>query len=259
MMGATDCGEWYDVRDPFRHFQASNVLRCEQYRAIGAEFQNVLDVTEGRAQGGNRFSRSDQNYDARMLPITERNMARFDPFLSESWLRSLCELVNIPYIPRIDAALHSSPQNSRSGWIHTDFCSGWFDESRYSGTGILFPDRGRCNYFEGIPKVAGAKPVEYVRAATLIFYLCNDDWTRGDGGETGFYGGERESLNTQILLLPPVNNTLILFECSPHSYHRFVSNPGRARNSLILWLHCDLQFAVDRWGPRAVKRRGNKQ
>jgi hypothetical protein len=256
MIGVSQYGKWCEVRDPFRHFQASEVLPNEQYRAIEAEFQRLLDVTEGRAQGGIQLIKSDRNYDARMLPITEQNMDRFHPFFSESWLSSLCGLVKIPYIPRIDAALHSSPQNSRSGWIHTDFCSGWFDESRYSGTGILFPDRTRCHYFEGTPRTAGAKPAEYIRAATLIFYLCNDNWTQGDGGETGFYGSGRESQNTQTLLVAPINNRLILFECSPHSYHRFVSNPGRVRNSLILWLHCEVQSAEDRWGPRAINRRG---
>src|SRR5208337_3787 len=97
---------------------------------------------------------------------------------------------------RIDGALHSSPKNSRTGWIHTDYCSAWFDESAEDRGGILFPDRTRCQYFDGQPKVADAKPVEYVRAATLIFYCCNDDWRAGDGGETALYAAARDTDNS---------------------------------------------------------------
>lgn len=258
-MGVLEYGEWREVRSPFRHFQASNVLAAESYRVIALEFQRVLDATEGRITGGPRFGKPAANYDARMLPITEENMEHFPPFFSDGWLRSLSDLVRIPFVPRIDGALHSSPPNSRSGWMHTDFCSGWFDESRNESPAFLFPDRSRCHYFEGAAKVAGAKPTEYVRAATLIFYLCNDDWAPGDGGETEFYGSRKDSQNTRKLLIPPVNNSLILFECSPHSYHRFITNPGRTRNSLILWLHCEVDFVEKRWGSSVLRRKGNNQ
>lgn len=122
---------------------------------------------------------------------------------------------------------------------------------------LMFPPRGRCNYFTGQAKVPDAKPKEYIRAATMIFYLCNDGWEQGDGGETGIYSADCETEDTVVKLIPPLNNSLFLFECSPHSYHRFVTNPGRTRNSIILWLHASVQDAEARWG-KAINRRDGR-
>ena len=74
------------------------------------------------------------------------------------------------------------------------------------------------------------------------------------GGETGLYGAGRQTAHTDSALIPPVNNSLILFECTPHSYHRFVANPGMVRNSIVMWLHCTEAHAVERWGEMIERR-----
>jgi hypothetical protein len=88
----------------------------------------------------------------------------------------------------------------------------------------------------------------------MIYYLCNEGWSEPDGGETGLYGAAKPHDRTIASRVPPVDNTLLLFECSPHSYHRFLTNPGRRRNSIILWLHTTVDAAEARW-PNAVTRR----
>ena len=71
------------------------------------------------------------------------------------------------------------------------------------------------------------------------------------GGETGLYAAKVDREHTTIELVPPADNTLLLFECSPHSYHRFIANPGRRRNCIIIWLHASVDAALSRW-PDAV-------
>jgi len=258
-MKALERGIWWEVRDPFRHFEAADVLDEEAYRSVATSFQKILDATDSGGPAEHRLAQSTSNYDARMLSLQGDLVHSFAPFLTEEWLRSLAALYELPFLARVDAALHSSPRNSRTGWVHTDFCSAWFDEGRKIFPGeLLFPDRSRCNYFEGTAKTADAKPVEYIRALTMIFYLCNNEWKAGDGGETGLYSTAKPTPESMKTLLPPINNRLLLFECSPHSYHRFIANPGRVRNSLILWLHSTVESTESQWGTGTVRRRGAK-
>ncbi len=245
---------WWEHRVPFRHFRAEGVLSSSDYLAIASAFTEILDSTEGRSKGRHRMSRTTEGYDARMLPMDNSLSLAFSPFFEDRWIKSLFELLGLPFLDRIDGALHSSPKGSRSGWIHTDFCSAWFDESIESPSPMVFPNRSRCDYFTGRRRSENVVSKEYVRVATLIFYLCNDGWTDGDGGETALYDSCKEVSDTKIDLVPPTNNSLLLFECSPHSYHRFVKNPGCTRNSAILWLHGTIEYVESRWGS-AVNRR----
>ncbi|MFI0790432.1 2OG-Fe(II) oxygenase [Streptomyces lydicus] len=239
-------GDWWCYRTPFRHWRASDVLDEARYKAVASVFRTTIANSAGRYAGTHGLSAGTSNYDAQIFPIGTSTATAFHPFFSDEWIRSLHRLLAVPETHRIDAALHSSPPGSRTGWIHNDFCSGWFDEATAS-SGLAFANRAGCDYFTGRSRNESARPKEYVRAATLIYYLCNDGWSEGDGGETGFYGAGQQHDRTSVALVPPLNNTLLLFECSPHSYHRFVTNPRRRRNSIILWLHTTVNDAQSRW------------
>ncbi|MFI0898479.1 2OG-Fe(II) oxygenase [Streptomyces sp. NPDC020983] len=247
-------GDWWAYRSPFRHWRASDVLDEASYQAVSSSFRSFLDGSADQPKGRRGLRAGTANYDAQMLTIDDSVARLFEPFFSDHWIQSLHEFVAVPQTRRIDAALHSSPEGSRTGWIHTDFCSGWFDESS-AGDGRFFADRSGCDYFTGRPKKTTASPKEYVRAATMIYYLCNDGWSESDGGETGLYGAEKQRDRTTTALVPPLNNTLLLFECSPHSYHRFIANPGRRRNSIILWLHTTVEDSESRWLDAVNRRR----
>jgi hypothetical protein len=212
-----------------------------------------LERTENDGPGPYTLKRTNPKYDALMLGMNDRLAPEFDPFFSLDWLQTLARLTSIPEIRRIDGGLHSNPKGSRSGWIHTDFCSGWFDQS--STQPGLLPRRNMVDYFTGKPKCNGAKPVEYVRAVTMIYYLCNDGWKPGDGGETGLYASSHAAALTAFDDVPPINNSALVFRCSPHSYHRFIGNPGRTRNSIILWLHSTVEGAESTWRGRMTRRK----
>jgi 2OG-Fe(II) oxygenase superfamily len=245
--------KWWGHKYPFRHFRAESVLDVDAYERVSSAFVSILETTEGRNIGPYRLAKTNPKYDALMLGMNEDLARSFDPFFSQAWLRELYKFVGLPEVNRIDGGLHSSPQGSHDGWIHNDLCSGWFDES--SPEPGPFPNRKMCEYFNGTPKSKGAKPTEYIRAATMIYYLCNDGWRPGDGGETGLYPSSRMGLHTEFESVPPINNSVLLFECSPHSYHRFIANPGRTRNSIILWLHTSVARAESMWGGAITRRK----
>ena len=239
-------GQWWLERTPFHHFRAENVFSPADYARLAATFAETM--AGGKAAGGKGKT---ANYDADIMGLTGALAPSFDPLFTDSWIAAMHRAMSLPDIHRVDAALHSSAPGSRTGWIHTDFCSAWFDEPEPIAGTPVFPDRAACDYFTGKPKTATARPKEYVRAATMIFFLCNDGWRLGDGGETGLYATAH---GHGPALVPPVNNSLVYFRCSPHSYHRFVTNPGRTRNSIILWIHETVETAVSAWGHGAVRR-----
>jgi hypothetical protein len=243
----TSFGRWIEYKRPFKHYRAVNVLDPESYAKISSNFSSILNNSH-ELSSRYRLSKSNQDYDALMLGITSELAHSFSPFFDVEFLRLIATFLSRPFILRIDGGLHSNLTGSRTGWIHTDFCSGWFDESDDESNMSLFPSRSHCEYFTGKKRKETSKPVEYVRLATLIYYLCNDNWRVGDGGETGLYGASKMTSSTFYDLVPPINNTLLLFECSPHSYHRFVTNPLRTRNSIILWLHSTVEYAESVWG-----------
>jgi hypothetical protein len=244
-------GEWCVYQRPFRHIRAERVFRTDVYQSLEGAFLSLMSAKEINADGEPGFGQR-AGYDALILGLRQNLASHFVPLFERRWIDFLAGLVDLPALPQIDGALHHIPVNSRSGWIHNDFCSGWFDAK---GTGnTVFPDRTECDYFTGTPKSPDAQPQEFIRAATMIFYLQNDGWKDGCGGETGLYACSRAGLG-EMCAVAPANNSLLLFECSPHSYHSLIANPGSQRNSIILWLHSSVENAQSRWGRGFTRRK----
>jgi hypothetical protein len=245
-------GEWYLLDRPFRHVRAEMVFRKKTYDALVEAFVSLKE-REGCDQSETaRFSKRQPGYDAEMLAVDQEVASFFSPLFERRWTRFLGGLLGLPDRAQIDGGLHHIPVDSRSGWVHNDFCSAWFDEGTTGD--IIFPDRRKCDYFSGTLKSADARPREYIRAATMIFYLQNDDWQKGCGGETGLYTASAPDLGA-CSTVPPLSNSLLLFECSPHSYHRLLANPGCPRRSVIMWLHDTVQDTQSRWGDGATRRK----
>ncbi|MDT4982832.1 MAG: hypothetical protein QOF95_322, partial [Pseudonocardiales bacterium] len=91
-----------------------------------------------------------------------------------------------------------------------------------------------------------------IRAVSLLFYVGNPDWVPGDGGETGLFANIDTAARGPRAAVPPVNNSLVMFECTPFSWHAFVSNVSNPRNSVVMWLHRRKDEAVARWGEQSI-------
>lgn len=228
------------------------MLAEEEYNRIWTYFAALLRSSEEDGDSKSRFGRSSERYDARVLAVNSERAPQLEPFFSIEWIRRLYDLFGYPDIGYIDGALHSSLPGSRTGWIHTDLCSAWFvNPPRNSG--LTFPDRSVCDYFTGRVRGKPVRTVELKRVAAMIYYLGNDGWQIGDGGETALYDCPFESRLSPPTMVPPVNNSLLLFECTPHSYHRFISNVRATRNSIILWIHSTPDEVLSRWAMKGVE------
>lgn len=98
----------------------------------------------------------------------------------------------------------------------------------------------------------GSAARETMRAVSVLFYLANPAWSVGDGGETGLYPSHEAAARQGGVLVPPVNNSLVMFECTPHSWHAFAGASRQVRNCLVMWLHRPKREVVELWGESSV-------
>ncbi|MFN2517963.1 MAG: 2OG-Fe(II) oxygenase, partial [Jatrophihabitantaceae bacterium] len=140
---------------------------------------------------------------------------------------------------------------SASGWPHNDLNPGWFAEPPAGAHRIQLPGDNHVDYHRGTHP-AGVHARETVRAVSLLYYLANPEWTPGDGGETGLFANFDAAHLGPSSAVAPINNSLVMFECTPFSLHAFLTNRVHARNSVIMWLHRTKDDAIARWGAQSI-------
>lgn len=248
-LAASLTGEpWWRCAQPFPHVVARDVFVPTVQAQLEAAFASVL--AEKLAQRGPRpgGERPVRRYDADIVPFEPRHKALFPVVLDAAFHRMLAELLGLRVTNDVDGGIHHHEPDSASGWVHNDLNPGWFAASDGD---VNLPDHANCGYKTGYA-AGGVRPVMRVRAAALIYFLGNGPWRDGDGGETGLYAFEKQPVLRPSKRIAPVDNSLLLFRCTPHSYHAFLSNVRSARHSIILWLHEDVAASDARWGRDAL-------
>lgn len=160
-------------------------------------------------------------------------------FVSQALQQYLCgffsthhqEYVNQYMI--LGAHQHNPP--TETSWKHTDFNIVSFlpNKERHQGCLDLWQPTD-CQYTND---TLNDQPdcVKVCRYVACIYYLNNDNWAVGDGGETGIYSAF--SPDTPLFAkIAPRNNSLLFFEINPLSFHS-AQEANKQRNSLIWWYH----------------------
>jgi hypothetical protein len=235
---------WWIFSSPFPHITAEDVFSPGTYAALSAAFDLLFESR--RRQPGAQFygSRTSRWFDADIIPFVEADKISFPVMLCPEWHKLLAGCVGVEATADIDAGLHHHEPRSANGWIHNDLNPGWFPSTNNE---VNLSNRDICDYRNGAV-FADCAPIERVRVATMIFFLNNENWEIADGGETGLYESALQPLNYPSKRIPPKNNSLLLFECTPRSYHAFLSNHYKPRNSIILWLHTERERTKAKWG-----------
>jgi hypothetical protein len=229
---------WIVRRSPFKHMIVHDLFEASVLERLKASFRERVQ------DGGARRSRI-ANYDATVLPLNDTDRISLAPFLDFEWLRLISKAMGVDPCFEVDGALHSHPSGSRSGWIHNDYNPGWFARSA-NDREVYLNSSDVCDYKTGKTPPSSGSPVRRMRYLTLIYYLENPPWVLGMGGETGIYLSQRQPVDQADVFVPPRENTLLVFECTPHSWHSFRTT-GFRRNSLTLWLHRDFEQAKQQW------------
>jgi 2OG-Fe(II) oxygenase superfamily len=233
---------WVRRTVPFPHVVATNVFVADFYQRLHDQF---LALLRDRPQA---FNKGIANYDAAAADIGPYD-GPLSLFVSREWHDLLGALTGVTGTGDMIATMHHHDPGSRRGWPHNDLAPGWFggpppcpDEVRLAGVdGVGYRDGTR-------PDGVSARPG--VRAASALFYVANEPWQPGDGGETGLFssGTGRQG---PAAVVPPVNNSLVIFECTPYSQHTFLG-ARKPRNSVVMWIHRPLAETVQRWGERSI-------
>jgi hypothetical protein len=238
--------QWVYGTHPFPHIRVANVFATAAYERLAAACRGVLATGADRARSA-RLAYYGARFDGHIFPFRHGLSGPLSIFVSRAWVDLLACATGVNATADVNGALHHHAKGSKSGFIHKDYSACWFiDQPRADGVHVS--DSGRCDYRTGMTTVPGAIARERVRAVAMIYYLNNPPWAAGDGGETGLYLGADDDVAHPAAAVPPVNNSMLVFECSPNSFHSFISNWRHPRNSVAMWLHRTKESAIARWG-----------
>ncbi|PWJ86907.1 2-oxoglutarate-Fe(II)-dependent oxygenase superfamily protein [Mesorhizobium loti] len=238
---------WCRTSAPFRHITATSVFISDYYDQLDQAFRRILRDGLGEQARGRRISRSMPGYDAYGMTFPYDYNGPFALFMTRHFHDMIAGLFQVPCTGHVNCGIHHHAPGSLDGWVHNDLNPAFFVDYR-SDDGINIVRHDQCSYARGV--VPNGKPPgrKVVRAVAMIFYLCNDGWEWGDGGCTGLYRYKDSPVGSPDVTIPPLNNSLLLFECTPWSFHSYMSNTRGARNSLIMWLHRSVEDVASRWG-----------
>ena len=232
---------WLRCSSPFPYVRARDVFSPGVYGAMADQYSDLLS--------GGHFGRGIPGYDVTAYTVTGKMTGPLSLFCKRPWHDMLARLFGVNATGELNIALHNHAVGSLDGSPHNDLNPGWFaDGPRSDGIFVHDPAYG-CDYRYG-PKNPEVTAVERVRAIAVIFYLANP--VRGVGGETGLYRAASDPIRRPADVVPPANNSLVAFECTPTSFHGFISNQNALRNCLVMWLHREKKEAIRRWGESSI-------
>lgn len=242
---------WRVSAFPFQHVTGKQIFKDEIYRRLELAFRAVLERGTSEMPSRGRFSRIFRNYDAYCARIPQDPANPLALFLTREWHDVLANLFDMATTGDVSAELHHHSLGSRNGSIHNDFNPGWFRKEN-TEVSLNISDSDLCDYKTGKVKAEGTIPIQRIRAVACIFYLANEKWHRGDGGETSLYLTRDSRIEEPATSIVPENNSLIAFPVTPYSFHTFLRNRRHPRNSIVLWLHREYDNAIAEWGAKSV-------
>jgi hypothetical protein len=244
--------KWLRRPWPFPHVIARDVFRRDFYGALAGQLREILSRGLSEAPARDRFSRSIPGYDAYGIGLDRALPGPLAIFLSPLWRDLLSGLFGIGVTPYVFAGAHYHATGSKSGFVHNDFNPTWFP--RAATMQIQTPNHELCAYRSGVGPLDASRKIEVVRGAAMIFFLLNDGWRPGDEGETGLYDSARRPVSEPGVRVAPENNCLVAFECTPHSFHAYLTNTRLPRTSIIMWVHRPLEEAAEKYGRENLER-----
>jgi 2OG-Fe(II) oxygenase superfamily len=248
---------WQCCTRPFVHYIARDAFVPQFYAELDAAFAELMNRGLSEHHDPARFSRNISNYDAYSMLFDWNMPEPFRLFISREWHDMLAQLTDIPATGDVTGGFHHHRSGSESGQIHNDLNPGWFVDTQDPGK-VNLSRNDLCDYSSGKVHGTGYQVHESVRALAVLMYLHNPSWHEDDGGETGLYRNSSQPTDAPTKMVPPLNNTLLIFECTPRSYHSFLPNKNGPRNSLIMWLHRPKSDVIQRWGRDAIIGWGNR-
>jgi hypothetical protein len=235
---------WIRRSHPFPHVIAYDVFTPVVYRRLEENFLRLLGETQGDPYM--------EQHDIQGRTVNYELAHHLEPFVTRAFHDVLAAVLKLDATGHVAVGMHHHRVEGQHGFPHNDLNPGWFLEGPSTGE-LVFSEPG-IDYTTGARRCGDAigPVVETIRAASVLYYLANPPWEPGDGGATGLYRSGTDDIENPVALVPPINNSMLMFECTPTSYHGFIGRCRNPRNSIIMWLHQPKRDVVERWGEDAV-------
>lgn len=211
-------------KTPFPHVVIDDFFKPDIYQKLCEGFNKKLqDGLSDKEYDNLKFHLFEIDYDGYVYTPS----ATIDPtnplsiFYSLEWNLFFSKLFNQHTTFETAFAFHHHSPGDRTGFVHHDYTDKNFVSSSRMPNGVI-PVNNK-NKGDVVSR----------RIIALIYFLNNDGWKDGDGGETGLYSEDKKTLLKKVA---PLNNRLLAFQISHNSMHAFQQNK-KNRNSFVQWFH----------------------
>ena len=226
---------WQWRRWPFPHVVAQQVFVPDMYQRLTAAFRAIMDKRDNRSYNA--------KHDFVGASLTRASAGDLSIFLSQGWHDAITGVLGVETTGQVTAGLHRHLPGGRHGFPHNDIVPERLGEQNRPDEIVTHPS------LSSRPGSNGSR----VRAIAALYYLNNGPWSPGDGGETGLYLNWDNPVSEPVARIPPIDNSLLVFECNPYSYHSFLAN-RRRRDSVIVFFFRDADDFVELWGPDGLQQ-----
>lgn len=230
---------WATQPYPFQHIYSPNVFSNSFYSKLCRDYN--IRIKE--------LNNSIRKETLLAIDITSQPTDSLSFFTNRKWIDFVSGLLGISATTYINMALHCHPVGSKSGWIHNDLNPGWFQQANNEQISFVTDE---CDYRNGVSSSVQIRSVQLVRSLAIIFYLNNPDFHHMQGGGTGLFTKNNQDIQNPDVIVPPINNSILIFPCTPFSFHTFLSNKNYQRHSIIMWLHSPIETAIEKWGVNSI-------
>lgn len=217
---------------PFEHIVINNVFKEDINKRIRKHFDGILN--RGFSQEDHDQMKFHRFPEGRVKPKSEgyryapqrEEDSVFDIFFSMGWNLLFSNMFKEHTGRCTSITYHHHPAGDRTTAIHSDYGSTAAMPQYQVFNGVILGNNG--------PDDIQRMPVcKETRTVGLIYYLDDQVWQEGEGGETGLYESKEGS---PVKLIAPKNNRLFGFKTNPKSFHAFQQN-SRPRSSIVQWFH----------------------
>jgi hypothetical protein len=235
---------WRVRRKPFRHVHVQDVFIPSVAEEINSAVHKILE---------NERLSAIARYDALGWGFSPDCDWPLRLFTTDAWRNLIAGVLNVETIPYVSGGIHHHEVGGESGQPHCDLNPVYFAEATpRDGMVTLRGDLVDQKSGEILNEAPTVRRT--VRAVSILYYTANPPWNIGDGGGTGLYYRRSDSVTQPVITVPPINNSMVAFECTPSSFHSFISNRASERNSITMWLHRSDTAAVERWDEHTLER-----
>ena len=218
------------IREPYPHIVVDDFFKPHIYQGLCTQFDEMK--RKGFIEvpwSPDYFHQFNMDYDGYVYapPATLDASNPLSVFFSLEWSWFFSKLFRQFTGFETSFAFHHHPPGNRTGFVHHDNTDKHFSPLRRLANGVM--------YGEG----PDTDPIVGHRKITMLYFLGNDAWQEGDGGETGLYSADGKTLVKKVA---PINNRLLAFQISEKSMHAFQEN-HKDRDSIVQWFHVPPEFA----------------